>query len=141
MTYLVAYDGSSSSEAALRRAAAFAARTDDGLVAVSVLPTDEALAQTYGFAENGEYDPAATAERMETAVRDVAPDADFRAENVDDYGGKGRIANRIAGVAADAGAEVVFVGSDDVGRVVRRIVAADESGSDSGFDVFLVRSG
>lgn len=143
MTYLVAYDGSSSSEAALRRATAFAARTDDGLVTVSVLPTDDALAESYGFAADGEYDPAETAERMETAVRDVAPDADFRAERVDEYGGKGRIANRIAEVAADAGAEVVFVGSDDVGRVVRRIAAADEYGSDpgSGFDVFLVRSG
>jgi nucleotide-binding universal stress UspA family protein len=140
VTYLVAYDGGNDSETVLRRATAFADRTDEDLMVVSVLPTDDDLAETYGFAGADGYDPEATADRLETAVLDAAPDATFRAERVDDYGGKGRVARRIAAVAGEVGADVVFVGADDVGRVVRRLAGDGATAGDHDFDVFLVRT-
>lgn len=143
-TYLVAYDGSESSEWALRRATTFADRTGARLVVASVLPTDASLAETYDLTDDGEYDPEAAAERLRAAAAEVAPDAYFRAERVGAYAGRRRIAKVLSWVAGEEDAEVVFVGGDDAGRVVQRLSRADgasaESG-DAGFDVFVVRSG
>ena len=141
-TYLVAYDGGDRAAAALRRAAAFAGRTDARLVVVSVLPTDDALADTYGLAEGGTYDPGAAADRLRATVEDVAPGAAFRAERVDAYAGKRRIAGEISRVAREEDADVVFLGTDDPGRVVRPVARVGDSDADGGdYDVFVVRSG
>lgn len=143
-TYLVAYDGGAGSERALRRATTFAERTAARLVVASVLPTDAPLAATYDLADDGEYDPDAAAERLRAAAAEVAPDAEFRAERVDAYAGRRRVAKVLSRVAGEEDAEVVFVGGDDAGRVVQRLSSADgasaERGGDTGFDVFVVRS-
>lgn len=143
-TYLVAYDGGESSERALRRATAFADRTGARLVVASVLPTDASLAETYDLTDDGAYDPDAAAERLRTAAAEVAPEADFRAERVDAYAGRRRIAKVLSRVAGEADAEVVFVGGDDAGRVVQRLsrvdAGSDERDENDGFDVFVVRS-
>lgn len=141
MSYLVAFDGSDLAAAALRRATTFAAATDERVVVVSVVPTDEALAAEYGLLTDGEYDPARATERLRTAVGDVAPEAEFRAESVDAYAGKGRIAREIGRVADEEDAAVVFVGSDDAGRVVRPVTSVgDRVASGGDYDVFIVRS-
>lgn len=140
-TYLVGYDGGPGSASALRRARRFAERDGGRVLAVSVLPTDEPLAATYDLLEGGEYDPEAAAERLRAAAADVAPAAGFRAERVDAYAGKRRIAKEIDRVAREADADVVFLGRD-AGRVVRTL--AGEEGSvaeDAGYDLYLVRSG
>lgn len=124
-TYLVAYDGGDHAREALRRAAGFASRTDARLVVVGVLPTDPGLAGTYDLAADGPYDPGAAADRLRAAVEEVAPDAAFRAERVDAYAGKGRIARVIRRVAREVDADVVVLGSDDPGRVVRRVARVD----------------
>lgn len=138
MTYLVAYDGGERSAGALRRAASLAAETGASLVVVSVLPNDDALAETYDLLEGGEYDPDAAAGRLRAAARDIAPGAAFRTEHVDAYAGKGRVADRLAGAAREEGADVVFVGSDGAGRIVTRLSRVADP--PAGFDVFLVRS-
>lgn len=139
VTYLVAYDGGDRSGAALQRAAAFAGRTGAGLVVVSVLPTDDALAETYDLTEDGTYDPEVAADRLRAAVEEVAPEAAFRTERVDAYAGKRRIAGEIARVAREADADVVFLGSDDPGRVVRSVARVGDAGG-SDYDVFVARS-
>lgn len=162
-TYLVAYDGGDHAREALRRAAGFASRTDARLVVVGVLPTDPGLAGTYDLAADGAYDPGTAADRPRAAAEEVAPGAAFRAERVDAYAGKSRIARVIRRVAREVDADVVFLGSDDPGRVVRRVArvdgadgggvsGADEGDNaadadadaddrhDTGYDVFVVRS-
>lgn len=141
VTYLVGYDGGPGSASALRRATGFAGRDGGRVVAVSVLPTDEPLAATYDLLEDGEYDPEAAAERLRAAAADVAPDAEFRAERVDAYAGKRRIAKEIDRVAREENADVVVLGRD-AGRVVRALAGAEESvAADAGYDLYLVRSG
>lgn len=140
-TYLTAYDGRSASEAALRRAAGFAERDGGRVIAVSVLPSDEPLAATYDLLEDEEYDPEATAERLRAAAADVAPDAAFRAERVDTYAGRRRIAKEIDRVARAEGADVVFLGRD-AGRVVRTLAGGGGPvAADAEYDLHLVRSG
>ncbi|WP_178918196.1 universal stress protein [Natronomonas gomsonensis] len=141
MTYLVAFDGTDLSETALSRAVEFADSTDERLVVVSVLPTDEDLAAEYGLVEGDTYDPGDAAQRLRTQVEDVSTDAEFRTESVDAYAGKGRIATEIRDVARDVDADVVFVGSDNAGRVVQPVTSvggAVAGGTD--YDVFIVRS-
>lgn len=144
VTYLVAYDGGAGSERALQRATAFADQRDARLVVASVLPTDPALAETYDLHEGGEYDPDAAAERLRASAAEVAPAAEFRAERVDVYAGKRRIAKELSRVAVEEDADVVFVAVDDTGRVVQQLSAVDavdtESGGDNGYDLFVVRS-
>lgn len=141
MTYLVAFDGSALSETALRRATTFAEATDERVVAVSVVPTDDALAEEYGLVEDGEYDPAAAADRLGEAVCDVAPDAEFRPDSVDAYAGKGRIAREITRAASQEDASVVFVGSDDAGRIVQTVSSVGGAvASEGDFDVYVARS-
>lgn len=140
MTYLVAFDGGDLSRAALRRAAAFAAAHDERLLVVSVLPTDDALAAEYGLLEGEEYDPEAAARRLRDTVAELAPDAEFRAESVDAYAGKGQIASEIRHVAREEDADVVFVGSDDAGRVVQPVSSVGSVVDSLEYDVFIVRS-
>lgn len=140
MTYLVAFDGRPGSDSVLRRAAALATETDERLVVVSVLPTDRALAERYGLLEDGGYDPEAAAERLRSAAAAVAPAAAFRAQRVDAYAGKGQIADEIGRVAREEDADVVFVGTDDPGRVVGPVSCVDDGIDDPGYDVFVVRS-
>lgn len=141
MTYLVAFDGTDLSETALLRAAEFADSTDERLVVVSVLPTDEDLAAEYGLVEGDSYDPGEAAQWLRKQAEEIAPDAEFRVESVDAYAGKGRIATKIREIARGVDAGVVFVGSDNAGRVVQPVSSvggAVASGTD--YDVFIVRS-
>lgn len=141
MTFLVAYDGSPLAEAALRRAAAFASDENEPLVVASVVPTDEPLAETYGFVEGGEYDPEAAAERLRSDARAIAPACEFRARRVDPYAGKGRIATEIGHVIREVDADLVVVGSENAGRVVDPVSSVGSSvASSTDYDVLIVRS-
>ena len=139
VTYLVAYDGTPGAASALRRATALADGDGGRVVAVSVLPTDERLAATYDLLEDGEYDPEAAAERLREAAGDVAPEAGFRAERVDTYAGKRRIAKELHRVAREEDADVVFLGAD-AGRVVRTLAGDEGPADDADYDLYLVRS-
>jgi nucleotide-binding universal stress UspA family protein len=141
MTYLVGFDGTHLSEAALQRATAFAELNDERLVVVSVLPMDADLAADYGLIDGDEYDPEAAAHRLEERANEIAPEAEFRVESVDAYAGKGRIATEIREVARETNADLVFVGSDNAGRIVQPISSVGGSvASAKSYDVFIVRS-
>lgn len=141
MTYLVAFDGTDLSTVALRRAASFAETNDERLVVVSVLPTDKPLAEEYGLVDGDDYDPEAAAVRLREAATDVAPDAEVRLERIDPYAGKGQIASKIRERAREEDAEIVFIGSDNAGRVVSPVVSVGGSvASGLEYDVFIARS-
>ncbi|WP_336134922.1 universal stress protein [Natronomonas amylolytica] len=141
MSYLVAFDGTDLSSTALRRAASFAETNGERLVVVSVLPTDRSLAEQYGLVEGDEYDPEAAADRLRETALDIAPDAEFRAEHIDRYAGKGQIATKIRRAARQEGADVVFVGSNNAGRIVKPIASVGDSVAGGlEYDVFIVRS-
>lgn len=141
MTYVVAFDGSPLSEEALERATALARATEERVVAVSVVPTDDVLAEEYGLLDGDEYDPRAAADRLREAAGDVAPRADFRAETIDAYAGKRQIARAISRIADEEDATVVFVGSENAGRVVQPVSSVGGAVASKGdYDVFIVRS-
>ena len=145
MVLLVPFDGSELATAALRRAAEFAELTDEPLVVLSVVTDDEPFARERGWVSEDEpYDPDAVAERLEATVREVAPEATFRREEPTDAGeltgAPLDIARTIRQVAHEVDASVVFVGSENAGRVSTPIASVGSPVSeDPAYDVHIVR--
>ncbi|MEF8868688.1 MAG: universal stress protein [Haloarculaceae archaeon] len=145
MVLLVPFDGSELATAALRRASEFAEFTDEPVLVVSVLTDDERFARDRGWVgEDEPFDPDAVAERLEAAARQVAPDATFRREEPTDGGEMATttldIARTVRQVAHEVDASVVFVGSENAGRVSTPIASVGSPVSeDPGYDVHIVR--
>jgi nucleotide-binding universal stress UspA family protein len=145
MVLLVPFDGSELATAALRRATEFAELTDEPLVVLSVVTDDERFARERGWVgEDEPYDPDAIAERLETSAREVAPDATFRREVPTDAGEMAAtpldVARTIRQVAHEIDASIVFVGSENAGRVSTPITSVGSPVSeDPGYDVHIVR--
>jgi nucleotide-binding universal stress UspA family protein len=146
MTLLVPYDGSPLSQSALSRAQEFAAYRDEDVIVLTVVPEDEAFAVERGWVDAGEeYEPTAICDRFEDEVADLAPDAAFRCEHptpsdsmtatvIDD------ITRTIREVAHDVGASIVFIGSENAGRVSTPITSVGSPISkDAEYDVHIVR--
>jgi nucleotide-binding universal stress UspA family protein len=142
MTLLVPFDGSELADAALVRATEFAAVFDERVLALSVIPADNAeYARERGWLGPDEpFDLQHVVATLHEEVATLAPGADFRHEVVDRYASAGRIATTVREVALEVEAAIVFIGSENAGRLVTRVssvggsIAAEES-----YDVVIVR--
>jgi nucleotide-binding universal stress UspA family protein len=142
MTLVVPFDGSELAEAALVRATEFGNVFDERVLAVSVIPEGRTdYARDHGWIGQDEaFDLSAVVSTLHEQVTDLCPSANFRHVVVDRNAPAGSIATRLQKVAAEVDATMVFVGSEDAGRVVTAVssvggsVAADES-----YDVVIVR--
>ena len=146
MTYLVPFDGSALAEAALERAVEFAALTDEEVVALAVVPLDEhGFAVERGWVDAGErYDPDEVVARLESQVRAIAPDATFRCERPEDVSSVASVTTdvvrTIRTVAQEVDAEIVFIGSENAGRVSTPVSSVGAPVSeDPRYDVHIVR--
>ncbi len=144
MSLLAPYDGSALARAAVRRATEFGDTSE--LIVVTVIPEDRQFALERGWIDDGEsYDPAAIERRFAAEIEELAPAATFRVERpnfptpavatVHD-----EIARAIRMVAHEVGAEIVFVGSDNAGRVSTPVTSVGSPVSkDPDYDVHIVR--
>lgn len=145
MVLLVPFDGSELATAALRRATEFSGFTDEPVIVLSVVTDDERFARERGWIGDDEsYDPDAVAERLETAAREVAPKATFRREEPSDPGEMTAttmdVARTIREVAHELDASIVFIGSENAGRVSTPITSVGSPVSeDPDYDVHIVR--
>ena len=146
MTYLVPFDGSPLAEAALERATEFADLTDTEVVALIVIPLDEReFAVERGWIDEGErYDPDAIHADLEVRIRAVAPEVTIRCERPEDVSSVASVTTdvvrTIRAVAEDVDAEIVFIGSENAGRVSTPVSSVGAPGSeDPRYDVHIVR--
>lgn len=146
MTLLAPYDGSALSKAALARAAEFADYRDEKLVALTVIPEDESFARERDWIDDVErYDPAAIEGQFEAEIADIAPAATFRAERPDEPAAVAGttindVTRTIREVARDIQASIVFIGSDNAGRVSTPVTSVGTPISeDPEYDVHIVR--
>lgn len=145
MVLLVPFDGSSLAEAALARAAEFGKLRDEAVLVLTVLPDEEAFARERGWIGEGDtYDPEAVAARFEQRVAELAPGARFRAEHVDAESMRAwatvDVSRTIREVAHEVDASIVFVGSENAGRVTTPITSVGTPVSeDPDYDVHIVR--
>lgn len=141
MTFLVPYDESYLSDAALTRATEYAAALDEDVVAVTVIPEhDETYVQNKDWVEDGEeFDVQTAASYVHEQVVTIAPEASFRYERSPTSTPKG-IATEIQRVADDEQPSVVFLGSDNAGQIVTPVTSvAGNVAEDATYDVHIVR--
>jgi nucleotide-binding universal stress UspA family protein len=143
MTFVVPFDGAQRTVTALERAREFADALDEDLLVVSVVPQrNAAYARERGWLPAGEpFDMKTIVTTLREQVRDIAPEAAFEFEQCSRSVTGNRIAKPVRKVAKRHDADMVFVGSDDAGRLV---TTASSVGSriatDGSYDVVLVRS-
>lgn len=142
---LVPYDGSRLALAAVERAREMSDHRGEEVQVVTVLPEDGAFARERGWIDDDEpYDPETIAARFEREVAEVAPGATFRVERPDEGGMLASatmdVARRIRQVADELDARVVFVGSENAGRVSTPVTSVGSPVSkDPRYDVYIVR--
>jgi nucleotide-binding universal stress UspA family protein len=146
MTLLAPYDGSELSLAAVRRATEFADYRGEPVVVLTVVPDNQEFAVERGWIDPGErHDPDEVAARFEAEVNQVAPDATFRAERPEPGAVRGAttindVTRTIREVARELDVSMVFVGSDNAGRVSTPVTSVGSPISeDPAYDVLIVR--
>lgn len=143
MTLVVAFDGTTLSEAALVRATEFGTVLDEEVLVASVVPERNLeYARDRGWLEPGEsFDYDEIVSRLEETVAQLSPDATFRPISVGRSAPAGTISNKIRKVARDRDASMVFVGSDNAGRIAASVSSvARNIATDGSYDVVIVRT-
>ena len=148
MTLLVPYDDSPLSRAALRRASEFASFMDREVVALTVIPADDlAYAEDRGWlTERTPFTVDAVADKLRERVAEQAPNARFRYELLDDADDPVAtqtldVVRKVREVAHDEDVEILFLGSENAGRVTSPLSSVGNPLSDDAtYDVHIVRS-
>jgi nucleotide-binding universal stress UspA family protein len=145
MTLLVPFDGSELSEAALERATEFADFSGEDVLVLTVIPdeVEYALSRDWVGPEDP-FDPDAIAERFRERVADIAPEAEFRHETPKDVSSMASLTTdvirTIRAVAHEVEASVIFVGSENAGRVSSPVSSVGSPVSeDPSYDVYIIR--
>jgi nucleotide-binding universal stress UspA family protein len=146
VTLLVPFDGSDLAEAALRRAREFATYRDEEVVALTVVPEDESFAEERGWIGPGEpYDPEEVCTTFELRVKAIDDAVAFRCEHpppsehptataIDN------VTQTIRRVAAELGVSIIFIGSENAGRVSMPVTSVGGPlSADAKYDVHIVR--
>lgn len=141
MTFLAPFDGTRLARAAVVRADEYAEALDEDVVVVSVVPESERYAREKEWIGPGEaFDVTETAADLHRQVVSLSPGASFRWKRVGGSAASGTVANTIRRTAAEVEADVVFLGSENAGRVVVPVSSvAGPVASDAHYDVHLIR--
>lgn len=142
MTLLVPFDGSELSRAALVRAREFGAVFEYPVFAVSIVPQENTrYARERGWIDEIEqFDLRTVISRLQASVTDTCPGATFKHVTVDRYASPGVISKRLRKVAKSENAVMVFIGSENAGRIVAGLSSAGAGvATDTGYDVVIVR--
>ncbi|GAB6878688.1 hypothetical protein JCM17823_09620 [Halorubrum gandharaense] len=140
MTFVVPFDGSDLSKTALVRAAQFSTVLDVDVVAVAVIPTNNTrYAREKGWIAT---DEAFDAERIVTSLRDsvaaIAPDATFEYLVAGRSETRGTIATKLRSFARKVDASIVFLGSENAGRIASKITVGQYVTGDRSYDTLIV---
>ncbi|MEF8807815.1 universal stress protein [Natronomonas sp.] len=143
MTFVVPFDGQDLAEAALVRAKEFNTVLNERVVAVSVIPRGNAeYARERGWLRKGEqFDIKTIVGRLHEQVLELAPEANFRHTVVSRYAPTGTIASQLRRHAEQEDASMVFIGSENAGRVVSTVSSVGNNvASDEDYDVVIIRN-
>jgi nucleotide-binding universal stress UspA family protein len=145
MTLLVPFDGSDLSKAALERATEFATFRDEQVVALTIIPDEPEYALSRNWiAADEPFDPDAIADRLADRVTEIAPSAEFRYEIPEDISSMASITTdvirTVRAVAHEIDASVIFIGSENAGRVSTPVSSVGAPISeDPRYDVYIIR--
>jgi nucleotide-binding universal stress UspA family protein len=143
MTFVVPFDGSDLAETALVRAVEFSrVFEEEDVLAVSVVPNNNTgYARDRGWLDSDEtFDRTAVVSTLHEQVTDLCPSADFRHILVARYASRGAISNQIRKEAKKEDASMVFIGSENAGKIVTSISSIGGNiATEDAYDVVIVR--
>lgn len=142
MTLVVPFDGSQLAKAALVRATEFGNVFDEDVLAVSVIPNGNTnYAREHGWiTQDEEFDLESVVATLHEQVTDLCPSANFRHKTVGKYAQPGQIAQRLRKIARNEDASMVFIGSENAGRIVTTVSSVGVTvATDQSYDVVIVR--
>jgi len=142
MSFIVPFDGSALAKAGLVRACEFANALDERVLAVSVVPKGNArYARERGWiGEDEEFDLQSAVATLRGQVTELCPRSDFRYQVAGRHASPGTIAKRLRRAARQADAAMVFIGSENAGRIVSSLASiGSKVAADEAFDVVIVR--
>lgn len=157
MTYMVPFDGSKLSEAALLKARLHAIALSNAppgirqeviqdkpfdVIAVSVVPESARYAREMDWiTEDEDFRSRVVIERLHQQVTDLDPSAEFQFFRVDGAATSGTISARLREKADEIEPDLVFVGSENAGRIITPItsVAGGVTAKQS-YDVCIIRN-
>ncbi len=142
MSLVVPFDGSTLAKAALVRAVQFETVLEEDLLVVSVIPQNNTqYAREQGWIDRTEpYDTETVLSHLRSEVARLAPGASFHPISVDRHAPRGTIAGRIRRFARENDASIVFIGSENAGRIVSSITVGQSVAGDRFYDTFIVTS-
>ncbi len=140
MTLVVPFDGSELSKTALVRAAQFETVFDQGVVVVTVIPRNNAsyARKKEWIGRTEAFDSETIVDSLRESVDRIAPDAAFHQLSVGRNSPAGTIANRIRKFARDNDASIVFLGSENAGRMVGTLSVGSSVSADRSYDTMIV---
>jgi nucleotide-binding universal stress UspA family protein len=138
MVYLVPFDGSPLSEAALVKATNLGTSVGERVLAFSVVRAGEPGDAVALDSQTESLDE--TVGQLHETVESLAPNADFEHESIDRYAPTGAITSRIRRFAHDRKATMVFVGSENAGHIATSLTSVGRGlAADDQYDVVIVR--
>lgn len=138
MVFLVPFDGSDLSKAALKRAKEFA--TDEEIVALTVIPSGTKYARKKGWSDPRE-DFEELRETLEAEVHDIASGATFEFMRTESRPPTAKVAKIIRRKARSHDASVVFLGSANAGKKMSPVASVGPGvASDESYDVYIARA-
>jgi len=140
MTLVVPYDGSELAKTALIRAVQFDTVFEQGVVAVVVVPRNNTTyARTRGWIDQDEpFDRTAVVSRLRESVEEIAPAARFEHISVGRNAPAGTIANKIRKFARNKQASIVFIGSENAGRMVGSLSVGSSVSAEQSYDTMII---
>ena len=143
MTFVVPFDGSTHARSALARASEIGSALEEELRTVTVVPRNNAAyARKRGWLDAGApFDLETVVAAVTAQVHEIAPEATVDYENCSRDPTGNRIAKPIRKYAKRHGASMVFIGSDNAGRLVTSLASVgDRISTDTAYDVVIVRT-
>lgn len=141
MTLVVPFDGSELAKTALVRAAQFDEILDEGIATISVIPTENTkYARARGWLGDEEpFDGKTIVNHLREQVQEIAPAAEFEYTVVYRYAGAGEIASKIRKFARQNEASIVFIGSENAGRILRSVSSVGGTvATDRAYDTMVI---
>ncbi|MFC7134283.1 MULTISPECIES: universal stress protein [Salinibaculum] len=141
MVFLVPFDGSPDSEAALARAVEHGQALGEDVVAVSIIPTGTAYAERRKWIQPDEDFAAETASaELRRKIAETTDDAERNFSESGAYSPDDGLTERVRQVARDVDASVLFVGASGDASDDRLKTPFGEVVSDAEYDIHVVRT-
>jgi nucleotide-binding universal stress UspA family protein len=140
--YLVAYDGSEYAKGGLLRAVEYADLSRVEVEAFTVVPDSTRFAREQGWVSTRDaYEFERIVGELHEQVTTLAPEATFHYTSPDGVVPPGQVAREIRSRAIDRDSDVVFVGSENAGRIITSVSSVGGAvASEQEYDVHIVRT-